>query len=371
MKKVLHISTYYYPQFGGIEQVAYDIVEILKENNLDNRVICFSEDGITKEEMIDGVKVYKVGFLKKISSQAISFEYYFKLKKIIEDYKPDFIHLHLPNPLIAIYLNNLLKNKREIKLILHWHSDIVKQKFIKKFYNSFQKKTLKLSYKIIVTSNEYARDSQDLKKFLNKISVIPNIVNERKLKITTQISEKIQILQDKYFGKKIVFFIGVHREYKGLKYLIEAAQNLNDNYKILIAGSGPLTHELKEVSKNDKKIEFLGKVTDEEKIAYFNISDIFAFPSLTKNEAFGVALAEALYFGVPAVTFNIKGSGVNWVNKNKVTGIEIWDRNPEKLAKAIIEVDKNKQYFSNNAKKWINENFTKDVIKNKLLNVYK
>lgn len=370
MKKILHVSTYYYPQFGGIEQVAYDIVEILKENNIDNRVVCFSEDGTTKEEIINEVKVYKIGFLKKICSQAISLEYYLKLKKIIEEYKPDFIHLHLPNPLIASYINNILKDKKEIKLIIHWHSDIIKQKMIKIFYKKSQEKTLRLSYKIIVTSEEYAKNSKDLEKYLKKIIVIPNIINEEKLRMTDNIIKQIKILKQKYLNKKIVFFLGVHREYKGLKYLIEASKFLDNTYKILIAGSGPLTKELKENSKDDQKIEFLGKITEEEKVAYFNISDIFAFPSITKNEAFGVALAEALYFGLPAVTFNIKGSGVNWVNIHKLTGIEIQNKSPENLAEGIKEVEKNKMYFSENAKKWITQNFTKEIIKDSLIKIY-
>ena len=51
--------------------------------------------------------------------------------------------------------------------------------------------------------------------------------------------------------------------------------------------------------------------------------DIFCFPSITKNEAFGIALAEAMSFGKPAVTFTIPGSGVNYVNRMDETGLEV------------------------------------------------
>ena len=63
--------------------------------------------------------------------------------------------------------------------------------------------------------------------------------------------------------------------------------------------------------------------------------DIFCFPSITKNEAFGIALAEGMYFEKPAVTFTIPGSGVNYVNLNGVTGLEAENRNYEKYAEAI------------------------------------
>ena len=67
-------------------------------------------------------------------------------------------------------------------------------------------------------------------------------------------------------------------------------------------------------------------------------ADVFAFPSVTKNEAFGVALAEAMYCYTPAVTFTIEGSGVNWVNKDGVTGIEVpQDSNLDREYAAAID----------------------------------
>lgn len=369
MKRILHISTYYYPQFGGIEQVAYDVIDILKNQNTENRVICFSETGKYKEEIIEDIKVYKVGYIKKIFSQALSISYYFKLKEIIEEFNPDYIHLHLPNPLVGVYLNKLLKNK-QIKLVIHWHSDIVKQKLLKKIYNYSQKTTLEKSSKILVTSKEYAENSNDLLKYLDKVEVLPNIVNEDKLVVNTKIIKRIKEIKKENKGKKIIFFIGVHREYKGLKYLIEASKFLSNDYKIIIAGSGPLTELLKEKSKLNEKIKFIGKIPDEEKIAYFNAANIFSFPSITKNEAFGVALAEALYFGLPAVTFKINGSGVNWVNKNNVTGKEVAEKNPVDYAQALKDILKNSTYYSKNAKERTKELFTKKAITGKLQNIY-
>lgn len=62
-----------------------------------------------------------------------------------------------------------------------------------------------------------------------------------------------------------------------MKYLIEAPKYLLKEYKIIIAGSGPLTTELKELSKEDKKIEFIGKISDKEKINYYDASGILRF----------------------------------------------------------------------------------------------
>lgn len=52
--------------------------------------------------------------------------------------------------------------------------------------------------------------------------------------------------------------------------------------------------------------------------AYLSAMDIFCFPSITKNEAFGLALAEGMYYSKPAITFTIDGSGVNFVSLNGI-----------------------------------------------------
>lgn len=368
MKKILHIVPYYLPQYGGIEQVAYDIVNILK-NDYENKIICFSETGKTFINEYEGVEVHRIGWIKKVSSQAISLSYFFKLYKLLKEYSPDYIHLHLPNPLITIYLLMcLFFVKKKIKLIGHWHSDIIEQKVIKRFYNPFQNILLKKLDKVIITSKEYGDKSEDLKNYQEKLIVIPNIVNEEVLNNFDV--KRIEEIKEKYKNKKIIFFIGVHRKYKGLQYLIEASKYLSDDYKIIIAGKGPLTETLKELSKDDPKVEFIERITDREKVNYYYASDVFAFPSVTKNEAFGVALAEALYCGLPAVTFAIEGSGVNWVNKDKYTGIEVKEKKAENYAKALIEVVKDRKKYKNECKNWILESFIKDKIKEKIFKLY-
>lgn len=358
--KILQISTYYLPNFGGIEQVAYDFSRILQKQEHEVKVICFNNSEKTVRDFYEGIEITRVGYKKKIASQAISINYYFILRKLIKEFCPDIIHIHLPNPLIATYL--LMINPK-CKITLHWHSDIVKQKRLKQLYSPFEKALLRRSDKILATSKIYAERSDTLNKFLNKVFVVPNIVETEFLDNITQDDKKqINEIKMNYSGKKLIFSIGVHREYKGLKYLIEAAQYLSDEYEIVIAGSGPLSDNLKQQASalNLKNVHFIGRISDEEKKIYLWASDIYAFPSITKNEAFGIALAEALYCGLPAVTFTIEGSGVNFVNKDGVTGIEVHDFDAKKYAQALMSVSKEKYGIS--ARKWVEKNFTDKAI---------
>ena len=88
------------------------------------------------------------------------------------------------------------------------------------------------------------------------------------------------------------------------------------------------------------------------------------FPSITKNEAFGLALAEGMYFGKPAVTFTIPGSGVNYVNINGETGLECNNSDYKEYADALdkLIVDENLRYkYGEAARKRVLDNFTKEV----------
>ena len=124
-------------------------------------------------------------------------------------------------------------------------------------------------------------------------------------------------------------------------------------------------------ANGNKNIIFLGRVSDEDMLAYYLAMDIFCFPSITKNEAFGIALAEAMYFGKPAVTFNIPGSGVNYVNINNETGIEVENRNIKAYAEALKVLADNPELRLKMGeaakerveKNFLNSNFRKNILR--------
>jgi glycosyltransferase involved in cell wall biosynthesis len=102
--------------------------------------------------------------------------------------------------------------------------------------------------------------------------------------------------------------------------------------------------------------------------------DIFAFPSITRNEAFGISLAEAMFFGKPAVTFTIKGSGVNWVCPNGVAGLEAPNRDILSLARNIETLSCDKELYqrlSKNAKQRSEDLFSLSAFEKNVDNLYK
>ena len=357
-KKVLQISNYYTPHIGGIEQTCQYLSEGLKDE-YEVKVICFSEDKETKVQETNGIQVIKPGVFLSVARQDLSFSYFKHLHKVIKTWKPDVIHFHYPNPFVTALLLPIIP--RSTKLYVQWHLDITKQKKIYPFIKPFETMLLKRADLIAPTSPNYRDSSKPLFPFRNKTTILPSAIDIQKLNVNTG---------DKAKGRKIVFFIGRHVLHKGIQDLIKAEQLIKNDCYIFIGGVGPITDEMKAICKSNR-VEFVGRLSDQEKKCYYYAADIFAFPSYTKAEGFGLTLAEAMYCNAVPVTYTIEGSGVNWVSLHEVTGLEVPNRNVAEYAKAIDELlsdDKKRNDFAEAAHQRIVENFT---IEKEILNLKK
>ncbi|MCS7123238.1 MAG: glycosyltransferase [Candidatus Aenigmarchaeota archaeon] len=360
--KVLHLGKLCPPKEGGIEIFSYDLLKYLNSQGIRADLLCFGEEN--REDEYQGFKYYECKEHIRISSAPLSYNFAKKFFEIYKNY--DLIHVHSPNPLAEFV--SLFVNK---PLIIHWHSDIVKQKILYKFYRPIQVVVLKKAKKIVCTSPNYLESSAQLKGFKDRAVVVPSGVDTRK--ITLSEDQKLDSLRENFKGKKIVLSIGRLVEYKGFEYLILAGKYLRENVVIVIAGCGPLYSKLTELIESNglsDRVFLIGRV--ENVYQWIKECDIFCLPSVSRNEAFGLVLVEALFFGKPLVTTAVEGSGMNFVNLNGKTGLVVAPKNPRALADAINEIlSDNELYsrFSINAK----ERFKEFDIQNvgcKILNLY-
>lgn len=370
--RVLQISKRYPPYIGGIETVVADISHALTDSGKYQVVVlAFNDKKETVHEVYEGIEVYRVGVNRVIASQPIAPEYGKVFKKIIKDFDPQIIHFQYPDPFAAHFF---LKYKGKAKIIVHWQADIIKQKFLKLFFLHQNTKLCKRADLILATSPSYLKDTDYLPKYKEKTKVLPLCIGESRTVITEAEKKKAEEIRKKYSGKKICFFFGRHVPYKGLTYLIQADQYLNrDTVQIVIAGSGPLTEQLKEQAKTYKNIDFVGRLSEEDINSYLIACDIFAFPSITRNEAFGISLAEAMWFGKPAVTFTIPGSGVNWVSVNGETGLEAPNKDIKSYADNISKLVANQDLYaklSENSISRCNKLFTIESFDSNIISIY-
>lgn len=105
---------------------------------------------------------------------------------------------------------------------------------------------------------------------------------------------------------RAILFVGRHEPRKGLSLLIEAMKVLPDDVSLWIGGTGPQTQALKTATRDDPRIEWLGRITEAEKLARLNAADIFCAPSL-EGESFGIVLLEAMAACTAIVASDLPG----------------------------------------------------------------
>ncbi len=338
MKKILVTAKQNpYKNPGGIERYIANLTDALKDE-FDITILTTGKDA-----KIDG-KIIETPIVFRLFGIHISLQFILKFRKLCKEV--DIVHIHHPDPLSTMALI-FTKPK---KLVVHWHSDIVRQRVLKIFFMPLQNMLLKKANVVIATSEIYAQNSQDLKGLSEKIKVIPLGIVKPKEDVSFT-----KTLKKKYENSRVVFALGRLVSYKGFEYLIRAAALLPGNVKVVIGGSGPRKKELERLINElnlKGKVELLGFVEEEKIASYYRITDVFCLPSISKNEAFGVVMLEAFSFGLPVVSTNIKGSGVNFVNEHNKTGIVCNPQDPQGLAEAILKIFENdnlKRKFSENA----------------------
>jgi len=361
--KILHLGKLCPSNEGGIELFTYDLLEYLNSRGIKADLFCFGNK--TEENIYRGFKYFSCKMNIKLNSAPISLDFILRFKALTNNY--DIIHLHSPNPLAEI-----LSTFSKKPVIIHWHSDIIKQKMSYFFYKPFQQTTLKRASQIICTSPQYLETSEQLKNFKNKAVIVPLGIDSKRLSSTEE-EEDLKQLFIKLRGKKVILSIGRLVEYKGFKYLIDAGKYLDNDKVILIAGGGKLHNlfqkKIKEL-KLKNKVFLLGRVNN---ISYIlRKSDIFCLPSISRNEAFGLVLLEALYFGKPLITTNVEGSGMNYVNIHGKTGFIVPAKNPKALAEAINVILSDRNLYENlskNARKRFKE-FEIASVGEKVIKIY-
>ena len=132
-----------------------------------------------------------------------------------------------------------------------------------------------------------------------------------------------------------IFFIGRHEERKGLSNLLEALAQLPPDVRLWIASDGPQTAELKTRFASDSRIEWLGRISDSEKISRMSRASVFCAPSL-HGESFGVVLLEAMAAGTPVVASNL--DGYRNVATDDETALLVETGNVASLATALARV---------------------------------
>lgn len=328
--RALHIyKDFYPPVFGGIEKHINLLANGLADRGIEIEVLV-SNTGIRLERQnTNGIPVTKAPQLGRVASAPVNVTFPFLLRRLGR--RADILHFHFPNP--TGELSYLISGIRR-KVVVSYHSDIVRQVRLLKLYSPFLITFLRKADVILASSPNYVRSSGMLTRFRHKCKVVPYGHKFPKLQMTEEAAQKIAAIR-RTFGPDMLLYIGKFRHYKGLHVLIEAMKVIKG--KLVMIGNGPLEREIfTHVSQAGlgEKIAFLGELPDLEMVYYLHACDVLILPSNQRSEAFGLVQLEAMACGKPVVSTEL-GTGTSFVNRNQVTGLVVAPNDATAMAGAV------------------------------------
>lgn len=314
--KVLHIYRTYLPETqGGLQEAIRQISLATQPFQVKNTVFTLARTPTPHRLLRPEAEVIRAKSWWAPASCDLGSPYALWLAhKAAKD--ADIIQFHYPWPFGDLVLPFI--RRRHQALIVTYHSDIVRQKWLNQFYAPLRNRLLGSADAIIATSPDYLASSQILAQYQHKTQVIPLCVGKR----SATSPERIAYWQAHLPPKPFFLFVGVLRYYKGLHILIEAMRHLDAN--LVIVGEGPEMSRLRAQAATGRhdNVIFLGGVSDEDREALYDMSYAFVFSSHLRSEAFGVTLLEAARAGKAMISCEIT-TGTSYVNVHGLTGLTV------------------------------------------------
>ena len=320
MIKVLQIGKYYPPRWGGMETVLKDICETISPR-VELSVVVANDKDCLEEERSAGFRLVRLPNWRTLFSQPITPGLWSALRR-----EPaEIVHLHEPNPLaLALYL---LAGHRG-RLVIHYHSDIVRQRKLKWLYRPILERGMRRAEAIIAGSQELIDGSKVLSKWRDKCFVIPFGIDLRPFLSLNPAARKGSVARR-------VLAVGRLSYYKGFQFLLESMAHWEG--ELVLAGDGEMRGELEALARRlglASRVQFTGRIDSAELLRCYREADVFCLPSCERSEAFGLVMVEAMGAALPVVSTDLP-TGVRAVNRHGETGFVVPPADPKALAGAI------------------------------------
>jgi glycosyltransferase involved in cell wall biosynthesis len=330
MKKfqIVHVTRFFEKKkFGGIEEVIKQISSNGNKYKFEHIVLCTGKNK-SKYRYNNHLKVYKFKSTVKILSDIFSITL---LKKLIKfNNERTIFHIHYPHFIGLFYL--LFLKRKNLKVVVTHHSDILKYTFFKKiimfcnyiFFN-------RLISRYHISTNTYLKNSE-IHRYKFKSIVEP-----------FSLKKKNNLIKSK--KKKYVLFISRFSHYKGFEYLEEIIQRLSSVNFICVTN-----YKFRNKFKN---IKILSDISQKKKDNLITNSRILISTSDSRAESFGMTMLEGLYLNKPLICFDID-SGIKELVINNYNGYVIKKFSISDFCKKILKIYNDNHLYtqmSKNSKK--------------------
>ncbi|MEM0195016.1 MAG: glycosyltransferase [Thermoplasmatales archaeon] len=310
-------SDTYHPIADGVSKHLVDFKAELERRGHNVRVytVFSSNDGVF------GLPSYRFPLYREYRIGLPVYELY----RDMERFGPDVIHVH--TPFVLGTMGYRFAHKRGIPTVGTYHTDFVNMDgtinfpFIKSLLNIGFQYNMHLYSKMDVTVTPSKVVEEYISKFIERTVTIPVGINLSKFRYN----------EDK---ENFYLFLGRLTNDKGIIELLKVSSILSDR-RFKVAGVGPLRPVVEEYARKNKNLEYLGYVSEEEKIELLSKAKLLIVPS--RAETFGVVYVEAMASGTPVVGSH--ESREIGILRNGFNGWTVAFGNENELAKKIAEIE--------------------------------
>ncbi len=362
--RILHIGKFYPPVRGGIETALADLADAGVALGYEVRVeVAAQVRQSPTVETRGGITVTRHRTWTTLLSTPIT------PTLVLDSPRPeDVLHLHLPQPLAeaATLLRLAFSPALSRKFAPYLHAVPVSQGWLGRLW--FRRVTLPLlrRAKLILVSNpsftSFTSLFSDLKPLEPKLRILPFQAPAAPTKALGARERKAFILA-----------VGRLVPYKGFDVLLQAIAKIRATtpalsaFRVLIGGQGPEYHRLGELCRHlglFEGVEFIGDISDETKLELMRTCSVFAAPSTTTAETFGISILEAMSQGAPVATTRLP-TGVAWLARGGDCGAVATPGSATEFATALTDLllnEPRRDEASNGNLNFVRQEFSQDAL---------
>jgi glycosyltransferase involved in cell wall biosynthesis len=351
--KILIALTYYRPHISGLTIYVERLARALAARGHAVTVLTSQYDPATpRRETLDGVTVIRVPVVARISKGVVMPTIGLEAWRLVPQH--DVFSIHLPQlDATGFALRGRLLGK---PVVVTYHSDLLLPPSLVNWaagtaINLNNHAVARLADKLVAYTDDFARHSPFLSRYLSKVHVIPPPVE-----IPEPSDEAVRAFKAKHWLDGRGPFIGIAARLaaeKGVEYLLEALTRVAEKYPgVIVLHAGPreaigeqayLQKLTPLLEKNPDRYLWVGSLNPEQLAVFFRTCDVHVVASINSTETFGLVQVEAALCGTPSVASALPG--VRMPTQMTGMGRTFPPRDAPALADALLDVlDHRDQY---------------------------
>jgi len=328
--RILHAYKIYRPDIeGGIPAVISSLAQG-SDASTTHSILSARRFGAARRYTLDGVPVEAVASLGTLFSTPLAPGYIPAFVRRARS--ADVVVHHAPLPLNDAAI--LLGLPDDTALIVYWHADVVGYPLLRRLVAPLIRRALARADRIVVSGQPMIDHSEFLRPHAEKCAVLPygmDLDYWRTLDADGRArADELERQQPRH-----IVALGRLVGYKGYDALIRAMQTVDGHATII--GEGPLLADLQRQATElgvSSRIRFAGRLPRDEIKQLFHSAQVFAFPSVTEAEAFGIVQIEAMATGLPIVNTNLPTT-VPLVARHNLEALTVAPGDPQALSQAL------------------------------------